>query len=83
MPQAVCPGHYRRQVKPKPVHMKLLHPVAQAVGDKLPHVWVVAVEGVATAAVVVIFALGCQHVVDTVVQATVCVGGGGVDVCVG
>mmetsp|Transcript_14565 Transcript_14565/g.31734 ORF Transcript_14565/g.31734 Transcript_14565/m.31734 type:complete len:240 (+) Transcript_14565:2343-3062(+) len=57
------------QVKPESIHVVLLHPVAQAVQDELAHHRVVAVEGVAAPAVVVVLTPRGQHVVYAVVQA--------------
>ena len=47
--------------------MHLYNPVTQAVHNEFAHNWMVAVEGVATATVVVVLPLGSQHVIDTVV----------------
>ena len=47
--------------------MHLYNPVAQAVHNEFTHDWMVAVEGVATATVVVVLPLRSQHVIDTVV----------------
>ena len=47
--------------------MHLYNPVAQAVYNELAHDWMVAVEGVAAAAVVVVLTLWRKHIVHAVV----------------
>lgn len=49
--------------------MHLQHPVSQAVHNELAYSGVIAIEGVATAAVVVVLAFRGQHVVHSIVQA--------------
>eukprot|EP00955_Chlamydomonas_euryale_P107561 365778-Chlamydomonas_euryale.AAC.21 len=54
---------------PEPIHVVLLYPVLEAVDDELAHRWLVAVEGVAAAAVVVVLATACKHVIYAIVEA--------------
>ena len=62
---------------PEPIYVVLADPVLEAVHDELAHHGVVAVEGVAAAAVVVVLTPGGKHVVHAVVQAPAQCGGGG------
>ena len=72
MPQGVRARHDGAEIKSEPVHVHLADPVAQAVQDEAPYEWVVAVDGVPAAAVVVVLPLRRQHVVYAVVQAPAC-----------
>ena len=58
----------RCQVKSEAIYMHLCDPISQAVYDELAHNWVVAVEGVSTATVVIVLPFRRKHVVNTVVN---------------
>ena len=68
VPDGRCSSHDGSQVESKAVHVHFQHPVAQTVDYKLPCLRMIAVEGVAAAAVIVVLPLWCQHVVHTIVQ---------------
>mmetsp|Transcript_30026 Transcript_30026/g.84734 ORF Transcript_30026/g.84734 Transcript_30026/m.84734 type:complete len:269 (+) Transcript_30026:1814-2620(+) len=68
LPRGVGAREDGGQVKAEAINVVLRHPEAQAVHNEAPHHRVVAVEGVAAAAVVVVLPLRRQHVVHPVVQ---------------
>mmetsp|Transcript_26266 Transcript_26266/g.42107 ORF Transcript_26266/g.42107 Transcript_26266/m.42107 type:complete len:329 (+) Transcript_26266:759-1745(+) len=61
--------HDGRQIEPEAVYMVLRDPVPEGVDDHLAHHWMVAVEGIATSAVIVELAVVGHHVVGAVVEA--------------
>ena len=67
-PSLARPREDRRQIESEPVHPHLHRPVAQTVQNKGAHHGVVAVHRVPAPRVVVVLALGGQHVVHAVVQ---------------
>ena len=69
VPSRVRPRHDGAEIKAESIHVHLGDPVAETGGDELAYSGVVAVHGVATAAVVVVLPLRGEHVVDPVVQA--------------
>ena len=69
VPHGGRPRHYGGQVEPEPIDMHLCHPVLEAVQNESADDGVVAIDGVAAAAVIVILAARGQHIVHPVVQA--------------
>lgn len=68
VPLGVCACQDGGQVKSEPVNVHLCDPVPQAVHNEFAHDWVVAVESVTTATIVVVLPLRCKHVVNTIVK---------------
>ena len=68
MPLRMGSCQNRCQVESEAIYMHLCDPIPQAVYNELAHNWVIAVEGVPTATVVVVLPLRRKHVVNTVVE---------------
>lgn len=68
VPLGVCARQDGGQVESEPINVHLCDPVPKAVHNEFAHDWVIAVESITTATIVVVLPLRCKHVVNTIVK---------------
>lgn len=69
IPFRVCTCHDGGQIESEAVDVHCLYPVPQAIHDEAPDDRMVAVEGVSTTSVVVVFTPRREHVVNAIIKA--------------
>ena len=69
IPFRMCACHDGGQIESEAINVHCLYPVPQAIHDEAPDDRMVAVEGVSTTGVVVVFTPRRQHVVNAIIKA--------------